>query len=194
MDGTITLTIGTTSVLAAKLAECPRAGRAATERAAVNSLIKAVFGLAAELSHDPHGAPFIEGFEGHISVTHGGGYALLAIDREHRIGIDCEAYRPQLQRVASKFLSAGELPVHAASPMALLRAWTIKEAIFKALGDPALTISQISLPACIPEEAPTEIRLPRGYAKITVQTVPLPAAPLATLATLVTLVTPVTAY
>lgn len=193
MDGMITLTIGTTSVLAAKLAECPRAGRAVTERAAVNSLAKAAFGPSAQLAHDPLGAPFIEGFEGHISVSHGAGYALLAIDREHRIGIDCEAYRPQLQRVASKFLSPGELPVHAASPRALLRAWTIKEAIFKALGDPTLTISQISLPAYLPEETPTEIHLPQGTARIIVQTVPLPAAPLAALATLVTLAS-VTAY
>ena len=177
MDGTITLTIGTTSVLAAKLAECPRAGRAATERAAVNSLAKSAFGPSTQLAHDPHGA----------------GYALLAIDREHRIGIDCEAFRPQLQRVASKFLSPGELPVHAASPRVLLRAWTIKEAIFKALGDPALTISQISLPAYLPEETPTEIHLPQGTARIIVQTVPLPAAPLAALATLVTLAS-VTAY
>lgn len=183
MDGIITLTIDTTTVLATKLAEHNRAGRTAAERAAVNGLVKAAFGPSAQTAHDPHGAPFIEGFPGHISVTHGGGYALLAIDREHRIGIDCEAYRPQLQRVASKFLSADELPVHAASPQALLKAWTVKEAVFKALGDPSLTISQIILPTFLPEETPIEITLPQGKARITMQTVPLPAA--TSLATLV---------
>lgn len=183
MDGIITLTIDTTTVLATKLAEHNRAGRADAERAAVNGLVMAAFGPSAQLTHDPHGAPCIEGFNGYISVTHGGGYALLAIDREHRIGIDCEAYRPQLQRVASKFLSACELSVHAASPQALLRAWTVKESVFKALGDPSLTISQIILPSFLPEEAMLEITLPQGKARITMQTVPLPAA--TSLATLV---------
>ena len=79
MDGIITLTIDTTTVLATKLAEHNRAGRMAAERAAVNGLVKAAFGPSAQTAHDPHGAPFIEGFPGHISVTHGGGYALLPL-------------------------------------------------------------------------------------------------------------------
>ena len=40
MDGIITLTIDTTTVLATKLAEHNRAGRMAAERAAVNGLVK----------------------------------------------------------------------------------------------------------------------------------------------------------
>ena len=53
------------------------------------------------------------------------------------IGIDVEAERDQLQRIAPRFLSETERAALGASPAALAAAWAIKECMFKAFG-PAL--------------------------------------------------------
>lgn len=116
------------------------------ERAAVAHIIKHVFGSDAELMHTPDGAPYLSDYKNHISISHGGGYALLAVCDSQAIGVDIECYRPQLKRVAPKFLAPSEQDIYSQSESLLLQAWTSKEAIFKALGISSLTISEIILP------------------------------------------------
>lgn len=109
----------------------------AGERQAVETLINTVF-PGYTLDHDHYGAPFISGICAHISISHGAQTAVLAVS-DNPIGVDIEAPRQQLSRVAAKFI----LP-HDTYP-SLLHAWTAKEATFKAAGNPQLTISQIAL-------------------------------------------------
>lgn len=126
-----------------------RAGRRVAERQAVARCFDRL--RAADpsippydtLSHDPHGAPVLPGWQ--LSITHSRAVATVAIcpaGQSPAFGIDAEEWRPTLRKVTSKFLSPGE----AARPLdedALLRLWTIKEAVYKAAATPALPLPAI---------------------------------------------------
>lgn len=122
------------------------------EREAVSRLVEAAFGSGAALTHSAAGAPLVDGVEeGRVSVSHGAGYAALAVcDAGRRVGIDVESPRAQLRRVVRRILTPAEakiLPDAEACDIALLlRIWTAKEAVYKLTPDNAsLTLSQISL-------------------------------------------------
>lgn len=110
------------------------------ERRAVEEMVKEIFGPDAEYSHHDDGAPKIisQSYKGSISVSHGGGMALIAISNADSVGVDVEAPREQLARVAHKFM---EHPT--ADIKELLRAWTIKEALYKAARIPGLPLMEI---------------------------------------------------
>lgn len=112
-------------------------------RQAVARLISEHIGSDARVIHDDAGAPLLAGSTMNISISHSHNFAALAIDPEQRIGVDIEEPRlEQLGRVISKFLAPDELPRWQTQ---LLRAWTAKEATFKAAGVNGLTIGQIRL-------------------------------------------------
>lgn len=114
------------------------------ERRAVGRLVEAAFGHDAVLGHRHSGAPFVVGSPAAVSVSHSARCCLLAVDQSGRpIGVDVEHWRPQLLRVAPRVLMPDELSRYAASQRSLLMAWAAKEAVFKAAGDPSLTISVI---------------------------------------------------
>lgn len=122
------------------------------EREAVSRLVETAFGSGAALTHSAAGAPLVDGVEeGRVSVSHGAGYAALAVcDAGRRVGIDVESPRAQLRRVVRRILTPGEaeiLPDAATCDIALLlRIWTAKEAVYKLTPDNAtLTLGQISL-------------------------------------------------
>lgn len=139
--------LGTTTIHAIALpGGLSRHEKRDAEIRAVASLIRRAFGEKETLSHLPSGAPYIEGSGKQISITHGAGYALLAINDSRPIGIDIESPRPTLKRISGRFLGTSEHQIYNASPDTLLDAWTAKEAIFKALGIPGLTITDIILP------------------------------------------------
>lgn len=110
------------------------------ERAAVSSLLQAVLGCDAAISHDAEGAPYIVGDDRlQLSVSHGAGCAVIAL-AERRPGVDIEAPRAQLERVERKFRNVGDSPL-----LSLLELWTAKEAVFKAAGIADLTVGQIAI-------------------------------------------------
>lgn len=150
-------TAGHAAIHAIRLAPSTRVTRRISEIQAVNRLARKATGLNTDVAHHPDGTPYIPGFDGYVSVTHGAMMALMAVSRHHRTGIDAECWREQLLRVAPRFLRPEEMPVHAASPHSLLRAWTAKEAIFKALGISGITLIDIALPHNI--EGPVEVRV-----------------------------------
>ncbi len=120
--------------------------RRAAERSAVRALVEEAFGRDAVLEHDAHGAPYIKGADVHISVSHGAGYALLAVSHDGPVGVDIEAYRRSLPQLAPRFMEGAELAAYGSSSTTILKAWTAKEALFKAVGNPLLTVSAIRLP------------------------------------------------
>lgn len=141
------LVADTTTIYARQLrTECRQPAREA-EREAVDILVAEVFGNSATLIHTPDGAPHISGFDGWISISHGAGMATLAVDRTRPVGIDVEAPRAQLQRIARRFMSPKEYEVYGGSLPMMLRAWTAKEAVFKAAGVSGLTIGEIYIHA-----------------------------------------------
>ena len=93
------------------------------------------------IAHAADGKPEIFGQpQIHVSIAHhstsDGCWAAVACS-ESAIGIDVEAERDQLQRIAPRFLSEKERAALGASPAALAAAWVVKESMFKAFG-PAL--------------------------------------------------------
>ncbi len=133
--------------------------RREAEAAAMAGLLREAFpNGGAEPRHHPTGAPYLEGAAGEkyeISISHCRRMAIVALaPRGSRIGVDCESAdrAGQLRRVAGRFLSTGEYGRWSRSEALLSLAWTIKEAAFKAAGDPTLTMRAIPLP----DTAPTE--------------------------------------
>lgn len=96
---------------------------------------------ALEFTTDTHGKPHLRGHDLCFNLSHSGGHALVALGRVERIGVDLEV-RERLRdadRLAPRILAQVELDAFTALPMhvradALLRAWTRKEAILKAIG------------------------------------------------------------
>lgn len=139
----------------------PGERRSDTERRAVASLLREAFPghPGVKVSHHSNGAPYLSAGNtpGHlldktpeqftISISHCRELAAIAISRAPgiRFGIDCESRNRagQLKRVAPRFLTPEELPRWCYTPDLLLRAWCIKEALFKAAGDDSLTLSHI---------------------------------------------------
>lgn len=115
------------------------------EKATVGEMIARLFD-GAGLSHTDSGAPFVAGSDRHISVSHGGGYAVVAVS-DRNIGVDIEAPRAQLEKVRRKFMREDD------EAESLLHAWTAKEAAFKAAGNSCLTIHDITV-------KPTEALIP----------------------------------
>lgn len=137
-------------IYAAPLPGQSRGSRRQAETTTAAELVKAIFGDGASISHFPSGAPCLSlpGVETipTISVSHSLSTLLLAVGRDRQsIGVDIETPRPNLERVARRFLRPEELGVHDTSLPALLRAWTAKEAAFKAIGVFGTMLADISL-------------------------------------------------
>ncbi len=114
-------------------AEEEEAGQLTAQKMAVRRLLINAFGKDAELRHHADGAPYIEGCGRWISLSHCRGYAALATGGSARIGVDIETPRATLRRVTRKYLSDEEMRF-TVTDTDLLRAWTIKEALYKAAG------------------------------------------------------------
>ncbi len=127
-------TIHHTDIYITTLSHTPiRSERRHVEREATAALVAEAFGEDAVLEHEPNGAPRIAGTDVHVSLSHSRFHAVMAVNRNCRVGIDVENMRTDsLMRVAARFLTPAELAV-APSGTALLEAWTVKEAIFKAM-------------------------------------------------------------
>ena len=115
-----------------------RAERREAERNLTSLIVQHIFGHDATLSHRDNGAPYVDGSDRNISVSHGAGMVLVGVDSAGPIGIDIEQWRDALLNVAEKILTRHEKDAYAALPddmdirrQWLLHAWTAKEALFK---------------------------------------------------------------
>ena len=115
-------------------------GQFVAQQMAVRRLLRHVAGDGFDVSHREDGSPFIPDFAGEISISHCAGYAALALSHGKRFGIDIERPRATLHRVVHKFLSEAERAVWTGDDD-LLRAWTIKESLYKAAGIPGLSLA-----------------------------------------------------
>lgn len=97
------------------------------------------------ISHAPDGHPFVEGYSGSLSISHSSSEIAVAYSRTRIVGIDVERWRPALLRVRKKFLSESEMLQWTGDTL-LLRAWTIKEAVYKAALIKGLSLFAIHLP------------------------------------------------
>ncbi len=93
-----------------------------------------------EIAPGLHGVSAAPGLQ--FNVSHAGDFALIAVGREHRLGIDLERVRPMkdADAVARRFFSPAECLEYesfpaAGRPAAFFRCWTRKEAFIKAIGE-----------------------------------------------------------
>ena len=94
-----------------------------------------------DLTSNEEGVPqLVAGF---CSLSHSDLYATAVYSKE-QVGIDIEAYRPKILRIAKKFAHNNELTfLNELDQMkALTRLWTAKEAIYKALKKAGLSFSE----------------------------------------------------
>lgn len=117
------------------------------EKKAVGMLIQKNIAPEARISHLPNGAPFISGSSLSISISHSMHYAALAWGEEDGFGIDIEEPRKQqIEQVAHRFLSKEEQIFYSNEPDGLLKAWTLKEAAFKAVKNGPPNFKEYHLP------------------------------------------------
>ena len=129
------------------------------EAQARTQLLNRVLPSELDMSHDRYGRPFLIEkltsarstlYKG-ISLTHCRGLVAVALSRTCiNIGIDAECtFRiPQLKSVAAKFLTSEQ---EAKWKNHLVDAWAIKEAAYKAILLPGISLQQIPLPEYFPE-------------------------------------------
>lgn len=103
------------------------------EKAAELLLLHRALGHPVTLCNTGQGAPFIEGDDVHLSITHTMELVAVALNDCHAIGLDAERIdRQQMLRVRDKFLNASEKQFIAPDDLAAhVIAWTAKEAVIK---------------------------------------------------------------
>lgn len=115
------------------------------------------------IAHDEHGAPHLPGRACHISISHSRTHLAAALCADSPVGIDIETDRPQLRAVGRRVLSEAEMEAYGRDPLGLLRAWTLKEALYKAALTPGIDFRRdIRLP--LAGEARARVVLPAGPA------------------------------
>ena len=130
------------------------------EKAAERLLLRHAFGRPVTLGHDEQGAPFVEGHDTHISITHTMGLVAVALDDEQIIGLDAEPMdRRQVVKVRDKFLNASEQRFIAVDDLnAHVIAWTAKEAVIKAERNSRIDWTEgIRLEPFVPETQETRL-------------------------------------
>lgn len=86
------------------------------------------------IHYDTHGAPYIHS-EGYISISHTHNYVGIALNKDHRVGLDLETHRPTIQRLQHKFLNEHEQKVFdTTSYIEMTKVWSAKEALYKLAG------------------------------------------------------------
>lgn len=139
----------------------PGATRRQSEQEALSAILSAIFGPGARITHEESGAPQIASENPadpspEISISHSTATAAIALaPRGTVFGIDIEAPREQLRRVASRLISPHDIlppgdksarPDPSAPDLnTLLRLWTAKEAVYKALRATALPLEDIAV-------------------------------------------------
>ena len=108
------------------------------------------------IDHFADGAPFLEGYDGRISITHTSHFFAVAtlpktpetkldvFSIRAAMGIDAEPLdRQQVLKVRNKFLSSEEIELIPEDNLALnIQAWTTKEALYKAALTPGLDFKE----------------------------------------------------
>lgn len=109
---------------------------------AVEKALALLFPNPGPIHHHPDGAPYLSQHPGLcLTISHCLTHAAVGLSTL-TIGIDIENPRPQqLARVATRFANPDEIKTFNGN---LLQIWTIKEAAYKALRTPGLSLTAIT--------------------------------------------------
>lgn len=106
-------------------------------RAALAELL----GETPKIEYSPRGAPFLKSHRG-LSISHNNEFAAVMLSPNFRVGLDLEAYRPQMLKLAERYLNKAELnALGAGQDLARLSAyWCAKECLIKLHDAPDLDL------------------------------------------------------
>jgi phosphopantetheinyl transferase len=100
-----------------------------------------------DLRKDDRNRPYFDQADYHISLSHSFPYVAAAISHKKLVGIDLERFGRNVEKIGPRFLSSEEWNLWQDSHSDLTKAWTCKEAIYKAMGVPGLAFQQdVQLP------------------------------------------------
>ena len=118
--------------------------RRACEKAAIQKLMDFAAGRHTEILHRHDGSPYpAPPCRLHISISHSRHIAALLWSDSQGFGIDIEEARQELlSRVAARVMSQDEMESFGDN---LLKAWTMKEAAFKAAGLPVADLREFNI-------------------------------------------------
>jgi len=120
-----------------------------------------------DLRKDDRNRPYFDQSDYHISLSHSFPFVAAVISHKKLVGIDLERFGRNVEKIGPRFLSSEEWNLWQDSHSDLTKAWTCKEAIYKAIGVPGLAFQQdIQLPSFA--NNPFEIRV--RNTKITIST------------------------
>jgi len=94
------------------------------------------------LMKDEFGKPHFTESDWHVTMSHAKGYGAAAIQRSKPIGIDIEFERPQIIRIAKKFLHDKEKSWADQDIPTLTKIWGAKEALYKLHGRTQLIFAE----------------------------------------------------
>lgn len=94
------------------------------------------------LVKDSFGKPHLDTGDWHVSMSHAKGHGAAAIQRIKPVGIDIELERPQITRIAKKFLHEQEKTWNDNSNKSLTKIWGAKEALYKLHGRTQLIFAE----------------------------------------------------
>ena len=101
-----------------------------------------------DLRKDERNRPYFDQSDYHISLSHSFPFVAAVISHKKTVGIDLERFGRNVEKIGPRFLSAEEWNLWQDSHSDLTKAWTCKEAIYKAMGVPGLAFQQdIQLPS-----------------------------------------------
>jgi phosphopantetheinyl transferase len=101
-----------------------------------------------DLRKDERNRPYFDQSDYHISLSHSFPFVAAIISHKKSVGIDLERFGRQVEKIGPRYLSAEEWNRWQDSHSDLTKAWTCKEAIYKAMGVPGLAFQQdIQLPS-----------------------------------------------
>jgi len=95
-----------------------------------------------EFQQDDRNRPFLTDSEWHISLTHAYPYAAATLRKHQPVGIDVEKKGRNIIPIAPRFLAGEELERWQSDEMAITRAWSAKEAIYKMMAKPGLSFQE----------------------------------------------------
>lgn len=118
------------------------------EKKATSNLIFRALGYKDIIAYRHDGSPYLPGTDVNISISHSKNFAAIALsDSDCPFGIDIEEPRhAQLLKVARRFLTTEEFDYYSRFEGGLLKAWTLKEAAYKALRHGPADLRLYSLP------------------------------------------------
>jgi phosphopantetheinyl transferase len=101
-----------------------------------------------DLRKDERNRPYFDQSDYHISLSHSFPFVAAVISHKKPVGIDLERFGRNVEKIGPRFLSAEEWNRWQNSHSDLTKAWTCKEAVYKAICVPGLAFQQdIQLPS-----------------------------------------------